>query len=120
MDLDGRTEKLAALMEERLGIRGRGFEAKLARAGRRLPKRLRREAARLVEARALAAHPRLSRRVDRPRLERAAAALERYLGGVDTKERQTTQAVNWLAGTAFNLLIVFGLALSVMVLRGLV
>lgn len=120
MDLDDRLETIAALMEERMGIRGDGFEAKLARAGRRLPRRLRREGALLAEARALAEHPRLARRVDLRRLRKAARALERHLERIDAGKRRTTARINWLAGNALNILIVLGLLVAVIAWRGLV
>ena len=100
MDLDRRMAELAALMEERLGTRGAGLEAKLSRVGRRLPRRLKREAALLVEAKELGANPKLVRRVDDRRLKKAARALERHLETVDASERRTTFWIRWLAGNA--------------------
>ena len=120
MDLDTRLDTLAALMEERLGIRGGGFEEKLARVGRRLPRRLRREGALLVEARAMAGHPKLGRRVDEQRLDKAARVLERHLEGIDGTKRRINLAINWLAGNALNLLIVFALTVAVLAWRGLI
>ena len=120
MDLDARLDKIAALMEERLGIRGDGFDEKFARAGRLLPRKLRREGALLVEARALADHPKLGRRVDARRLRKACRVFERYLNRVDGTERRVTRWINWLAGNALNVLIVFALALAVLAWRGLV
>ncbi|MCB1358738.1 MAG: hypothetical protein KDK53_20335 [Maritimibacter sp.] len=120
MDLDERLDKIAALMEERLGIRGDGFEAKFARAGRLLPRRLRREGAVLVEARALAEHPKLARQVDARRLRRAARVFERYLTRVDGADRRLTRWINWGAGIALSLLVVFGLAVAAMAWRGLI
>lgn len=120
MDLDARLDRIAALMEERLGIRGEGFEAKLARAGRSLPRKLRREGALLAEARAMAEHPKLGRRVDPRRLRKAARVFERYLTRVDGSERRVTRWVNWGAGNAFNIAIVLVVAVAVIAWRGLV
>ena len=119
MDLDARLDQLAVLMEERLGVRGDGFEEKLARAGRMLPRRLRREGALLVEARAMAGHPKLGRQVDTRRLNKAARALERHLERVDGTQRRITLVINWLAGNAFNLLLVAVLVVAVLAWRGL-
>ena len=120
MDLDARIDNLAILMEERLGIRGDGFEEKFARAGRRLPRRLRHEGAVLVEARKFAAHPKLGRRVDERRLRKAVRALERHLERIDGTQRRITLTINWLAGNAFNVLVVFALTLAVLAWRGLI
>ncbi|MCB1329354.1 MAG: hypothetical protein KDK28_07860 [Maritimibacter sp.] len=120
MNLDARLDKIAALMEERLGIRGDGFEAKFARAGRLLPRRLRREGALLVEARALAEHPKLARRVDARRLRRAVRAFERHLTRVDGAERRLTRWINWGAGIGLGLFAIAALLVAVMAWRGLV
>ncbi len=120
MDLDADLDRLAALMEERLGIRGDGFEAKFARAGRLLPRKLRREGTLLIEARTMAAHPKLGRRLDERRLRDAVRALERHLERIDGTQRRITVAINWVAGNAFNLLIVLALTWAILAWRGLV
>lgn len=120
MDFDTRLDRIATLMEDRLGIRGEGFEAKLARAGRLLPRKLRREGALIAEARAMATHPKLARRVNDRRLRKAARAFERYLTRVDANERRVTRWINWAAGNAFNIALVLAFALAVIAWRGLV
>lgn len=119
MDLDARTRRLARLMEDRLDIRGDGFEAKLARAGRKLPKHLKRDGEALAEALRLAEHPRLGRQVDARRLRKAARRLERYLLRVDAQARRMGLVLDWLAGNAFNLIVVAALAAAVLIWRGL-
>jgi hypothetical protein len=120
MDLHAKAEALAQLMEDRMGLRGDGFAAKLKRAGRRLPRRIRRDGAVIVEAMALQAHPKLSRQVDEARLDRALTHLDRYLRGIDPWERRKGALLNWLAGIAFSLLVVAALVIAVMRWRGLV
>ena len=120
MDLDAKAEALAQLMEDRLGLRGDGFAAKLKRAGRRLPRRIRRDGALIVEALALQAHPKLSRQVDEAQLTRALTHLNRYLRTVDPWERRKSAMLNWLAGLAFSLLVVAGLVIATMRWRGLI
>lgn len=120
MSLDARLDKIAALMEDRLGLRGDGFEEKFTRAGRLLPRKLRREGALIVAARDMADHPKLARRIDDRRLHKAAKAFERYLTRVDPNEARVTRWINWAAGNAFNIALVLGLALAVIAWRGLV
>ncbi len=120
MDLETRAAHLAQLMEERLSLRGRGFANKLARAGRRLPRRLRREGAVIAEALAVQAHPKLARRLDQARFQRAADQLERYLRGIDPAERRKGLFLNWLAGVAFSLLLVLVILIAVLRARGLI
>lgn len=118
MELQARADRLAQLIEEKLDIRGKGFEAKLNRAGRLLPKHIRTEAAILVEAMAHEAHPKLARQLDDARLERAASDVERYLQGLDPWARRKGIALDWMAGAAFKFLVVVGLTLALLRWRG--
>ena len=118
MDLHAQTDRLARLLEERLGLRGKGFAVKVQRAGRRLPKYIRGEAVALVDALAIESHPKLSQQVDTARLERAFKDVERYLLGVDPWARRRGIFLNWLAGQAFNLLIIIVLVLALLRWRG--
>lgn len=118
MDLQARADHLAQMIEEKLGVGGKGLEAKLARAGRRLPRHVRREAALLAEALGQRDHPRLSRRIDLLRLERAFTVCERYLKTVDPWARRRGLALDWLAVNALNLLIIGVLVVSALLWRG--
>ncbi len=119
MDLCARAEYLAQLMGDRLDIGGDGFAAKLANAGRRLPRHVRREGAHIAEALVLAAHPKLSRQIDQRRIKRASRIVERYLLGIDPWARRRDIFLNWLAGLAFGLLVLVAIVLALMVQRGL-
>lgn len=118
MDLETRADKLAELLEARLDAGGTGLEAKLNRAGRRLPGHLRRELGYVVEAMRMAENPRLARQIDWARIDKACAAAKHHLRHVDPWERRKGIAINWLAGNAFNLLIVAGLTAAVIAWRG--
>ena len=120
MDLQDRAERLAQLMEDRLGTGGKGFGAKLKRAGRRLPRRLRRDGALIQRALELLAHPRLSRQIDQADLTRAADHFERHLRQIDPWARRRGLMLNWLAGIAFSLLVVAGVLITVLRMRGLI
>lgn len=104
--LGKRTEELAELFEKRLGIRGRGFETKLRRAGREVPRAIRREARMLAEAERMAAHPKRRAQVDPDRVERAYRACRRWLETVDPAERRKDRVLSLLAVNAFNLALV--------------
>lgn len=119
MELEARAEKVAGLIEARLDVGGTGLEAKLARVGRRLPGYLRRELGYVVTAMGMAANPRLARQIDWARIDKACADAEHYLRGVDPWERRKGIALDWLAGNAFNLLIVAVLTAAVIAWRGL-
>ncbi len=118
MDLQKRADRLAQLIGNKLDVRGAGLEAKLKRAGRRLPKYIRGEARLLVDALAMEAHPKLARQIDKARLERAYHDVERYLQGLDAWARRRGGVLDWLAGNLFSLLLLAGLLIAVLVWRG--
>ena len=119
MDLRARADHLAVLMGDRLDIRGEGFEAKLENAGKRLPRHIHREAARIAEALAFETHPKLSRQIDARQMKRASRTIERYLLGIDPWARRRGVFLNWLAGIVFSLLVLGAIVLLVLARRGL-
>jgi len=106
--VEDRANLLAKLIEERLGIRGRGLEVKLRRAGRALPRYVRREAGKIADAVKLSANPKLMRQVDPMGIEAAFGKCERWLKSVDPKERRKDRILGFLAVNAFNLLAISG------------
>lgn len=119
MDLEARADRLANLIEEKLGVGGKGLEAKLGRGGRKLPRAVREAGEQLLLAQRMAATPKLARQIDAARITAACDVAERTLGRIDPFERRKTFAINWLAGNAFNLIVVLSLVLGVIVWRGL-
>ena len=118
MDIQARADHLARMMGDRLDIRGQGLEAKLARAGKRLPRHIRDEAGLVVDALTYREHPKLARQVDEARLRRAVKTIERYLKNVDPWARRRGIFLDWLAGNAFGVLVMIGLVVALVVLRG--
>lgn len=119
MDLHSRADRIAHLLEEQLDIRGQGLGAKLGRAGRRLPRWVRREFDALQDALDYAEHPKLQQRIDYGRLETGLHKAEAWLEAVDPWDRRKGLVLGWLGGNAVNLLLVAALAIGVMVWRGL-
>lgn len=119
MDLEARAARLAQLIEDRLDIGGHGLAAKLGRGGRKLPRVVREAGEQLLLAQRMAANPKLARQVDHARIAAACDAAERTLERIDPWERRKTIVVNWLAGNAFNIVVVLALALALVAWRGL-
>lgn len=119
MDLDARAERLAKLIEEKLDVRGHGLEAKLGRGGRKLPRAVREAGEQLLLGQRMAANPKLARQVDMERIAAACDIAERTLSRIDPWERRKTLAVNWLAGNAFNMIVVLALVVAIVAWRGL-
>ncbi|WP_068109758.1 hypothetical protein [Tropicimonas marinistellae] len=98
---------LAVLMREKLGVGGEDqLEVKLRRAGRLLPRAVRKDANYLVEMEKLAQHPKLSRQIDGERLNRAQAHLRNHLDTIDPADRRKGRILGIVAPLAFNLLLI--------------
>jgi hypothetical protein len=116
-------ERIGALterMRSSYGVGGADLAQVLRRAGRHLPRRLRREAALLARAEPLAAHPRLRCTLDAAALERAEQALQAHLGGIDPADRRKGWWLGVLGGLAFNLLLFAALLIAFLVWRGVI
>lgn len=112
------SDRLALLIEERLGIRGDGLETKLRKAGRLLPRWLRQEASRLVAAQRLVKHPKLMRQADSMTLEKACKRCEKWLKSIDPAARRRARLLNFLALNAANLLVVAAMFVAYLVWSG--
>jgi len=113
-----RADHLAALIEERLGIRGAGLQKKLRRAGRLLPKHVHRDAGILLEALHLQSSPKLARRIDDQSIARACNNVEIYLAAIDPSTRRWNRIIGFLSSNAFNILITAALLIGVLIWRG--
>ena len=111
---------LEALMERRMGVGGRGLAAKLRRAGRRLPKHVRRDAQMIAEAVPVAQNPKLARQIDLARLEVAERRAAAFLRGYDRADRRRGAVLGMLGSLSFNLLALAALVITLLVWRGLV
>lgn len=113
-------DELRRLFGERLGLRGDSLAAQVRRAGRSLPRHIRRDADYLTQVEAMSRNPRLARRVDPRRSAGAQRSVALWLRQIDPRERARTRLINIAALVAFNLLAVFGLVVFVLVRRGLI
>jgi hypothetical protein len=118
--INAAAEEIRQLLAERLGARGRTFDAAARRAGRRLPRRLRAEARFIAQAQDLALNPRLLRMVDPAAFARAQNALRDHLLAIDPRERRRTALLNWIAALGFYVLVTAGLVIAVLAWQGLV
>lgn len=119
MELYESAERLAHLIEEKLGVRGHTLEAKLARVGRSLPKHIHGDVVLVMNALAVEGHPKLSRLQDPEQVRRAFSNAERYLVNLDAGARQRGAFLDWLARLVFNLLLLGGLLVLILRWRAL-
>lgn len=112
-------DNIARLMEERLGVGGRGLPAKLRRAGRLLPRGRKRDAQAVADALPMADSPRLAKRIDHAQLEAAARRVAAYLEGIDPRKRRIDMALRILGGIAMGLLAATALFVGALVWKQL-
>ena len=112
-------DRVAALMEQRLKIGGTGLSAKLKRGGRRLPRKVRREAEYLAGVSELALHPKVQMMLDDARIAQAYDTCVRYLSPLGARDRLLDRVLGIGGSIAFAILVVGGGLIAVMVWRGL-
>ena len=110
--------EVALQMKKQLGVGGSGLEAKLKRAGRKLPRHVRKDAEFLAKTARLSVKPKLQNVVDRNHVEKARDNCLKYLKSVDQKRRRTDVLLGVLSGVALGVLIPVGLFTTVLVWRG--
>jgi len=111
-------QEIADLIGARLGVPGQDLETKVKKAGRLLPRRIRRDAEKLAEAAAFAGHPKLARMVD-PRAQRAAYRdCKKFLEQIDVSERVIRFTLGLVTANAFNFLAISAVLIAVLVWRG--
>jgi hypothetical protein len=112
------TDRVAQLMEEKLGIRGKGLAAKLQRGGRLLPRNIRAAAQGLAQACDMAQSPRLSLQIDN---QAAAAAYDtclKYLTGLPVASGWGGHMLSSLRSIAFGVLVIAVALIGYLVWRG--
>lgn len=110
MDVSEITGDLAAFMAKQLRVRGGPLADVAHRAKGRLPRGLQAEIAILLDAEALASHPRLAHRVDARKVAKANRKIRAFLEKQDPKAERRAQFLDRLAAVVF---ILFALALAV-------
>lgn len=114
------SDRLTALMREKLGVRAETLPAALRRAGRKLPRRLRQDGEAIVAAMDRSRNPRLARVTDGDGPERAARRIEAYLRGLNPADARARARAYLFADLAFRLAVVVALVIAVLAWRGYV
>ena len=90
-------DEIRKLLEARLKIRGRTLEHQLSKVGRRLPRRIKLEAAVVAQADVLRQNPKLARMVDLGRVQKSANHVIPHLKTIDPKAERATRILRRLA-----------------------
>lgn len=113
-------DRVAALMEQRLRMRGQGLGEKLRKGGRLLPRRVRAAAEILQTGAVMAQNPKLWAQVDQQAVAQAYDTCLRHLNGVDGGDRRKGMLMGVAASVAFSVLVVAALLLVVLHWRGFI
>ncbi|MES2668057.1 MAG: hypothetical protein V4712_18370 [Pseudomonadota bacterium] len=113
-------DRVAGLMEERLGIRGRGLDEKLRKGGRLLPRAVRVKATTLSELATQAQNPKLLTQINMEDVAGAYDTCVKHLGAIKSGSRRTGILLGMASSIAFSLLVVAVLLIGVLVWRGYV
>ncbi len=118
--LQSQVNEISALMAERLRVRGGTLETQLRKAGRSLPRPIRREGFYLAQAAVLARNPKLIRMVNEARVEKAYQAVITHLKGIDPVDRLKGRILGILGSISAALIVMFIVVVYVLVQRGYV
>jgi hypothetical protein len=106
-------DRVAQLLEERLGLGGRDLSAKLKRAGRTLPRKVRDGGKLLVVASQKAQNPKLLGQIDMGEVTDAYDVCVRHLAAIDPVGRRRDLFAGMVGSVGFGILV---LVIAIMVL----
>ena len=118
--LQNQADEISKLLTTQLRVKGRTLDVQFRRAGRRLPKKLRADVARLISARAVAQNPKIARMVDVEEVSAGSDRVIAYLRNIDPWEGFKDRWLGILATISAALIFTFVVAVYVLWSRGLV
>lgn len=107
---------VGAILETKLAVKGKTFDAQYASARRHLPAHLKGEAEYLARAAKLKSHPKLRAHIDRRRVETAKQTFARALQNRDIRAERHRAMVNWAGCFVLNIGLFIG---ALMLVRAL-
>mmetsp|Transcript_27070 Transcript_27070/g.49274 ORF Transcript_27070/g.49274 Transcript_27070/m.49274 type:complete len:125 (+) Transcript_27070:13-387(+) len=105
-NINDRAHRIMRGLDAAFGVKADTLAKALRKTGRRLPKRLRAEAALIVDAQALGGHPRLLRQLDGTVLDAAEAKVTAHLKTIDRADQRKGRMLSIAGVIAFNILVV--------------
>ena len=106
--------------EEKLGLRARTLDRQIKKAGRLLPRAVRRDAVFLSQCLTVADNPKLSKMYDMNRATAAHETVMTYLDTIDPAEERRAKTLSVVTSIAFALLVTAALVLFVLSQRGFI
>jgi len=111
-------DRVAQLLEERLGLGGRDLATKLKRAGRTLPKKVRERAKLLALAAQKAQNPKLLGQIDMGEVTDAYDICVKHLVAIDPVGRRRDGLASMIGSVGFGILVLLLAILVFMAWRG--
>jgi hypothetical protein len=105
-DMAAKSHKLRALMKQKLNVSGHNLHQSLRRAGRRLPRGVRKRGAALTRAEMLAHNPKTARQLNAEEVERDCEVVRNYLTALDVSEMRKSRLLSVAGAVVANLLLV--------------
>ena len=116
--VQAKADEIYELMGERLPVRGTDLVSRTYKAGRLLPRRIRKEALYLGEAAKLVENPKLMKMVDFQRVNTAFRACLHYLKSINVAARRRELLLGILGSIGLAIFVVSGLGIFVLSWRG--
>ncbi|MEM6303973.1 MAG: hypothetical protein AAF744_04590 [Pseudomonadota bacterium] len=111
-DISAKTSEVQQQLRAKLGVRSSSLDQGLRRAGRRLPRDVRRQGDVLLKAQKLAENPRLARQLRPVEVNAAYKRVTEHLRGIDVSDRRKGWWLSLAGSIATNLLLVSGAFLT--------
>ncbi len=111
-------ERVADMMEERLGVSGKDLATKLKRGKRRLPRKVAAAAQELADSADRAKNPKLFVQIDQARVADAYDICVRYLATIKTGGRLRGLLINAAATVLLGMLILGAVVVALQRMRG--
>lgn len=110
-------EAISAALQSKLRLKPAPFPTLVARSRKGLPRHIWRNAQVLAEAQEAAEHPKLWRTLDFVGLSRSAELVQAHLRALDLADERRGKRLSLLGSLSFNLLVVLGLLIGVLIWR---
>ena len=105
-DMAARNTALTRLFRSQLGVKSRDLGHALGRAGRRLPRKFRKQGALILRTQRLAGNPKLARQINEVEVDQAYAALTSHLQSIDVADVRRGRFLSLAGIIAANFLLV--------------
>ena len=119
-DIPMKAEAVRALLEERLGVRGRDLSTALRKSRRLLPRSMRKHGAGLVAAERAARSPKTAKQIDRQKMMLAYEVITNHLRAIDVNAQQRDRLLRLAGSIAFQVLLLIAAFIAYLRWRGFV